>query len=320
MSLHVIVGAGPIGSSTALLLASTGHDVRIVTRSGSGPEHPRIKRISANATNSILLGRIATDAEVLYNCACPPYTRWSFDWPPLAASLLATAETTGSVLVTMSNLYGYGPVDHPMTEFDPLAATYKKGIVRSRVWNDALVAHKEGRVRATEARASDFFGPGLTNSSPLGRVMPQLLKEKALKVFGNPDALHSWTYVPDVAKTLVLLGTDKRAWGRPWHVPTNPPLTQRQLIEAMAQAAGLQVPEISSIPKWSLRVAGLFSSIVRELDEVAYQFEEDFILDSSSITATFGLTPTPMGEALDTSLAWWRKGVCDDYVQPILHK
>jgi len=37
MSLHVIVGAGPVGSATATLLATRGETVRLVTRSGSGP-------------------------------------------------------------------------------------------------------------------------------------------------------------------------------------------------------------------------------------------------------------------------------------------
>ncbi|GEL18936.1 2-dehydropantoate 2-reductase N-terminal domain-containing protein [Pseudonocardia asaccharolytica] len=38
MSLHVIVGAGAIGGTTARLLHDEGHDVRVITRSGSGPE------------------------------------------------------------------------------------------------------------------------------------------------------------------------------------------------------------------------------------------------------------------------------------------
>lgn len=307
MSLHVVVGAGPVGSATALLLAVSGYDVRIVTRSGGGPEHPRIKRVSADATDHVSLGKIAADAAALYNCASPPYTKWVSDWPPLAASLLSAAKTSGAVLVTMSNLYGYGPVDHPMTEADPLLARSSKGLVRARVWNDALAAHHAGDIQVTEARASDFFGPGLTMASPLGRAMPRLLAGKAVQVDGNPDASHSWTYVPDVAKTLVVLGTDKQAWGRPWHVPTNPPLSQRQLIMAVAEKAGLPTPRVNGISKWTMRVAGLFSPLARELDEIAYQFEQDFIMDSSAFVTTFGIEPTPMGEALVATLDWWQQ-------------
>jgi 2-polyprenyl-6-methoxyphenol hydroxylase-like FAD-dependent oxidoreductase len=38
MSLHVVVGTGPVGSATAQLLAGSGDQVRVITRSGSGPE------------------------------------------------------------------------------------------------------------------------------------------------------------------------------------------------------------------------------------------------------------------------------------------
>jgi nucleoside-diphosphate-sugar epimerase len=122
----------------------------------------------------------------------------------------------GAVLVTVNNLYAYGPLDHPMIERDPFAPAGIKGQVRAKMWADALVAHRSGRVRVTEARASDYFGPGLTTTSHMGsRVIPRLLAKKSIRVLGSPDVPHSWTYVPDVARTLVVLATDARAWGGP---------------------------------------------------------------------------------------------------------
>ncbi len=173
MGLYVIVGTGPVGAGTALRLAEAGHEVRTVTRSGRGPSHPHIERIAADAVRSDTLAALATEADAIYNCANPPYHRWAAEWPPLAAAILDAAERTGAVLVTTSNLYGYGPVDHPITEDDPLAATFTNGYVRAQMWNDAIAAHRDGRVRVTEARASDFFGPGLTDTSQLGRVIPR---------------------------------------------------------------------------------------------------------------------------------------------------
>ncbi len=124
---HVVVGAGPVGTGTALELAAAGHDVTVVTRSGSGPVHERIARVRADAADAGALATIAEGAAALYNCANPPYDKWPALWPPIAAALLATAERTGAVLVTMSNLYGYGPVDGVMTESTPLAASFPKG-------------------------------------------------------------------------------------------------------------------------------------------------------------------------------------------------
>jgi nucleoside-diphosphate-sugar epimerase len=209
------------------------------------------------------------------------------------------------VLVTISNLYGYGPVDHPMTERDELAATGRKGRVRAQMWEEAKAAYDAGQVRVSEARASDFFGPG-ERSSHFGRMIPSVLAGKTVRVIGDPDAPHSWTYVPDVARTLVTLARDERAWGRAWHVPTNPPLSQREAATALAAVAGLPAPQVRGVPAWTLRVAGVASPMIRELREVAYQFEGLFVLDSSTATQTFGLEPTPMREALGATLMSWR--------------
>jgi len=107
MATHVIVGAGPVGSSAAAHLADAGHRVRIVTRRGSGPVRPGVELVAADATDAARLTEVAQGAAALYNCANPPkYTTWPRDWPPLHAALLTAAERTGAVLVTMSNLYG----------------------------------------------------------------------------------------------------------------------------------------------------------------------------------------------------------------------
>jgi nucleoside-diphosphate-sugar epimerase len=299
---HVIVGSGSVGTATALELAERGHEVTVVTRSGSGPEHPGIRRIAADAADPEALTALSRGASALYNCANPPYHRWPELWPPLAASLLSAAERSGAVLVTMSNLYGYGPVDHPMTERDPLAATGCKGRVRAGMWAGTLAASGAGLVRMTEARASDFFGPGVVGTSHFGRNMERLLAGRPVSVLGDPDALHSWTFVPDVGRTLAVLGTDNRAWGRAWHVPTGPPTSQREMAGRFCALARLPAPTMRSIPWAVVSTAGLFSSEMRELKETRYQFDRGFVLDSSAFTRTFGMEPTPLDQALSTTL------------------
>ena len=161
----LVVGAGVIGSRVAGMLAERGDRVSVVSRRGSGPAGPG-HPVAADAADAGAMARLAEGAAVIYNCVNPPYHRWPADWPPIAASVLAAAERSGAVLVTLSNLYGYGPrvpggydEAHPMTEATPLAATGRKGRVRARVWQDALAAHQAGRVRVAEVRAADFVGP-----------------------------------------------------------------------------------------------------------------------------------------------------------------
>jgi nucleoside-diphosphate-sugar epimerase len=307
MDRHVIVGAGAVGRHTANHLIAAGHEVRMVTRSGGGPDLVGLERVAADASDPAALTRLTDGAAALYNCANPgDYTTWATVWPPLAASLLATAEATGAVLVTMSNLYGYGPVDGPMTEATPLAATGKKGRIRAQMWTDALAAHEAGRARVTEARASDFWGPEGGNDHLGRRFMPKLLAGKRLTHIASPDVPHSWTYLPDVGRTLATLGTDERAWGKAWHVPTLPPQSYRRMAELLAAEAGAPAPKISTLPRWLQRGLGVAVPLLRELEEVHHQFAEPFVLDSSATTETFGVEPTPLDEALAETVTWWR--------------
>jgi nucleoside-diphosphate-sugar epimerase len=306
MTLHVIIGAGPVGSLTASLLAQSGCDVRLVTRRGGGPDDPRIERVQADAANPDLLLPLVSGAAVLYDAACPPYHRWVSDWPPLAASLLSTAQSSGAVLVTVSNLYGYAPGDHPMQESDPLVATTSKGSVRALIWRDALAAHQEGRVRATELRSSDYFGPHVVLSELGERIIPRLLAGKSVHVIGSADTAHSWTYISDVARTLIVLGSDERAWGQPWHAPTNPPLSQREIIAALCTTAGVPVVPVRTIPSLATMALGVFAPTIRELREIRYQFDTPFVIDSSAAQRTFGVVPTPIRTALEETISWYR--------------
>ena len=305
MSKHVVVGAGAVGRGVARVLSGDGHEVVIVSGSGRAPKSPRVRAVAADATDGTALGKLAAGADAIYNCANPSkYNRWASEWPPLAASLLHAAELSGAGLVTMSNLYVYGEVAGPIRPTDPLAATGEKGRIRKQMWEDALAAHRAGRLRATEARASDFIGPDSGAVSHLGgRVIPRLLAGKSVRVLGSADAVHSWTYVPDVSRTLATLGTDDRSWGRAWHVPSNTPLTQRQAIASMALAAGVAMPRVGSLSRPILRVVGVVAPVVRELAEVLHQFERPFVIDATETTATFGIEATPWADVVTATLA-----------------
>jgi len=297
MSKHIVVGAGPIGTATALLLAEGGDEVVMVTRSGSGPTHPAITRTAADASSSASMTELATGAVAIYNCANPAYHRWPTDWPPIAQALLAAAEHSNAVLVTVSNLYGYGPVSGAMTEDRPLAAKGPKGLTRAQMWRHALAAHDADRVRATEVRGSDYVGPRVQGH--LGdRVVPRLLAGRDVTVIKNADTLHTWTATNDVARLLVTVAIDERAWGRPWHVPSNPPRTQREAVGDLCRVAGVEPVKVKEYPGMLIRGMGLFNPMMRELAEVAYQFEDPFVLDSTAAQRTFGLAPTPWDDML----------------------
>jgi nucleoside-diphosphate-sugar epimerase len=302
MALHVIVGKGPVGTTTAEVLAAEGHEVRVLSRSG-GRSTDTVEHRQVDAVDAAALAEAARGAVALYNAVNPAYTRWATDWPPVAAALLTAAERTGAVLVTMSNLYVYGRPAGPMTPDSPLAATDTKGRVRARMWREALAAHEAGRVRVAEARAADFVGPQVPGAhSHLMRQLPALRAGRRAWVVGDPDVPRGWSYLPDVAATLATLGTDERALGRAWHVPSTV-RSQRQALTELGTAAGASSVRVSGIPWPVLRAVGAVVPFARELVDVRHQFDQPYVIDAQATEATFGLTATPWDDVLDACVA-----------------
>ncbi|MBK7722816.1 MAG: NAD(P)H-binding protein [Austwickia sp.] len=307
MAQHLVIGAGGIGRATARSLVARGHTVRMGTRHGTDPGIDGVTAIALNAADVEALSPAATGADSIVNAVNPAsYTTWERDWPPMARAILAAAEHTGATLVTVSNLYGYGPVSSPMTESTPLRPHGIKGRVRAEMWRAAREAHEAGRIRATELRASDYFGPGARKRMSFVQdfiIRPTLAGRRTLRVpMGNPDVAHSWTYLPDIGELAATLATDERAWGHPWHVPTAPPRTMTEVATEVAEATGVPVPSVRVIPPLVMAWARVVP-LIRALDETRHQFEHPFLLDATAATDTFGLIATPWEAALDQTLA-----------------
>ncbi len=292
--MHVVVGSGPIGSNVARILAEQGEQVRMVTRSGSGPDHALIERVAADASDARRLTELTRGAEVLYNCANPKYTEWADKWFPMNDAMIAAAKAAGAVYAITGNLYGYGPQPGGrMTEDTPLAATGRKGRIRIKMWQDALASG----VRTVEARASDYVGAGAV-STISAVLLPAINSGRAAWAPGDVDAPHTFTYTGDMARTLVTLARDERAHGKAWHVPSGPPVSMRELASRYCTVAGVPQVKVHSLPRFVMRTAGLAVPIARELAEMDYQFYAPFVMDSTRTQQTFGLTPTDLDVAL----------------------
>ncbi len=290
MSNHVVVGSGPIGSSIARLLAERGEHVRVVTRSGGGPSHPLIELVAADASDARRLTELTAGAETLYNCVNPPYTEWTKLWYPINDAMIAAAKAAGAVYVITGNLYVYGPQPGGhMTENSPLAAVGRKGQVRIKMWRDALASG----VRTVEVRGSDYLGAGAVGVFSTV-ILPAINAGRAAWAPGDPDLPHSFTYTGDMARTMIQLAGDERAWGKAWHAPTAPAITIRELADRFCDLTGQPHLTIHKMPRFVMRTAGLVQPMARELAEMDYQFYAPFHLDSSLTERTFGLQPTPI--------------------------
>jgi len=305
--LDVVFGAtGAIGSCVVTQLVHAGREVRAVSRGGQAPDGAQ--GVAADASDPAQAARVAAGASVIYHCASPPYTQWPELFPPLTHSILDAAESTGAKLVFADNLYAYGPVDGPLREDLPAIASGRKGRTRVEMAAELLAAHRNGQARVVVGRASDYYGPHGTGSTAGETVFGRILAGKKPQWPGRLDQPHTFHYLPDIARGLVVLADRKEADGQIWHLPAARPLTAQQLFDMIATAVGQPVPVHASIASPALlAVAGIFSPLLREMRETTYQFRAPFVIDASKFEVAFGrLEPTPHGDAIRQTVAWYR--------------
>jgi nucleoside-diphosphate-sugar epimerase len=306
--LHVVLGTGAVGQRTAQALFAAGKRVRVTNRSGERseflPAEAEVVRL-ADASDADQVARVLEGASVAYQCLNPQYTKWAELFPPLQAGVLSAVKKTGVRLVVMENLYGLGRVTGPMNEDTPPKPNSRKGEVRAEMTRKLLEAMDAGEAQITIGRASDYYGPGASNSA-IGIAFEPLVAGKKVALVGSVDVPHSIAYIEDIGVGLAALGTHDEAFGRTWMLPHAPAQTLRESLAPAFEAAGL--PEkIGAMSNLTLRIGGLFIPDAREVVEMLYEFTEQFVVDSSRIEKAFGLKATPIPEGMRRTVAWWKR-------------
>jgi nucleoside-diphosphate-sugar epimerase len=279
--------------------------VRLVTRSGQGPLIGGVERALADASNREQAVSAAEGAGVVYHAVGADYGHWAKQLPPIMLGLIDAAASTGARLVYADNLYAYGPVDRPLTEDLPASATGPNGRLRAKLAETLLAAHRSGRLQATIGRSSDFFGPHVRLSTVGERVFGAILRRKPAQILGAPAQPHTYTFVGDFARALVILGERDEAAGEIWHVPSAPTVTTREFIDQIAQQIG-QPPSVQILPSRVIRALGLVNPTMRALAEQLYQSERSFIVDHGKFARAFDTETTPHREAIQRTLDWYR--------------
>ena len=304
--LHVVFGTGPLGRAVIRELVAQGKRVRVVNRSGKMSDTPTgVEIVAGDATDPANVRKLSKDATVVYHCAQPGYTHWPKDFPPITNGIIEGLSGTETKLVFGDNLYMYGPVNGPITENLPYRATGHKGRTRTLMANAVLEAHRSGRIRATIGRGSNFYGPYVTDSTVGEIVFGAALAGKAVTALGNPDLPHTYTFIDDFGKALVTLGAHDEALGQAWHVPNIGTTTTRTFIGLVSQEISKPV-KISKVARPMVMLAGLFNANIRETQEMLYEFEEPYIVDSSKFEKAFGKHATPYEEGIRKTIAWYQ--------------
>jgi nucleoside-diphosphate-sugar epimerase len=306
--LHVVFGTGPLGLAVMRELRRRGRHVRMINRSSRVrfAKDAQTEVGGADAADPAQTREVCEGAAVVYHCVGLPYPRWP-EFPAIAAGIIEGAAAAGAKLVYGDNLYMYGAVEGAMTEDLAYAATTRKGRIRATIARSMMDAHLARKLRVTIGRGSDFFGPFATDAAMMGsRVFGRALGGKSAQIVGHPDRLHTFTFIDDFGQALVALGEHEEALGKAWHVPSPPAITARQFVEAVHRALGKPV-KLSRVPRLAIMLAGAFDPNARELKEMLYQFERDFVMDSSRFEKAFGVHATALDQAIGATLDWYRR-------------
>lgn len=300
--MQTILGSGgAIGVELAKALPEYTNKIRLVSRKPV-KVNPTDEVLAADVLNHEELQEAVKGSEIVYVTVGFQYNYkvWKQNWPVFIANLIEACKTSKCKLVFFDNIYMYDK-DHlnGMTEETPVNPPSKKGTVRAEIANMIMSEVKAGNLTALIARSADFYGPNIQNSSMLTElILKPFSKGEKANWMGKTNCKHSFTYTPDAGKATALLGNTESAYNQVWHLPTagNPP-TGKQWIEMCAKAFGVPA-KFRTAPAFAVKIMGLFNAVLREMPEMLYQYDRDYVFNSDKFEKTFDFKPTPYLEGI----------------------
>ena len=301
--MNTILGAnGTIAKELSRALAALSPAIRQVSRNPR-KVNPTDETVVADLLDARATANAVSGSDVVYLVAGLKYDTsvWQEQWPRVMRNVIDACIQHGARLVFFDNVYAYGRVDGLMTEATPFNPTSKKGEVRAKIATMLLDEMRRGNLQAMIVRAADFYGPKAANSFLHATVFARLQAGKSPQWIGNPHAVHTFTYTPDAGRALAVLGRSSEAYGQTWHLPTTKePLTGADFARLACDVANKPY-KLQVAPPWILQLMGIFMPVLRENDEMMYQFEHDYRFDSSKIESAFGLHGTPYRQGISES-------------------
>lgn len=301
--MQTILGSsGIIGIELAKALPKFTDRVRLVARNPQ-KVNDSDELVKADVLDYGQLEKAIAGSEVVYITVGFEYSAkvWQESWPKFIKNVIEICKKEDCKLVFFDNVYMYDE-NHigKMTESTPINPPSKKGKVRAEIANMILEAVKNDGLKALIARSADFYGPGIPqNNSLLNEIVfKPLSKGKKANWLCSPEYKHSFTYTVDAGKATALLGNTDTAYGQVWHLPTAAnPLTGMEIVQIAASKFGV-APKIQNAPRFLVKIMGLFMPIMKESVEMLYQYDRDYLFDSTKFEKEFGTMPISYEEGI----------------------
>jgi len=294
MKIHTILGAGgTTANELTKVLLQNGQKIRLVSKHRIATKTKDIswKRGDLMKYHDVL--EAVKGSAIVYICNEVGYSKadWKSKWPVVMTSVIDACKQTQARVIFVDDPYMYGKVCGKITEETPYNPCSFKGEVQAEIALQFMNEIKAGNLRGAIARAPGFYGTDSMQSILDAMVLNRFSKKLSAKWFGDIGLLHNFGYMPDIAKSIYLLGKHTEGDGQIWHTPTAAPMTGVKFIETAAKIYKT-APAYIRVNKWMLRVIALFHQAAACQVELFYCWEHDYNFVSSKFEKFFELEPT----------------------------
>ncbi len=302
----LVLGAtGGAGGEIAQALRRRGWTVRGLVRDVARPGlDPSIAWVAGDAMQGESVMRAAQGAQVLVHAVNPPgYRDWDKLVLPMIDHSIAAARRHGARVVLPGTVYNYGPDALPqLREDSPQHPLTRKGAIRVELERRLQAAADQG-VRSLILRCGDFFGPRAGNNWFTTLVKPG----RAPRSIGYPgprELPHAWAYLPDVGETVARLlerepqleAFERFHFNGHW-------VDGNTMIDAVRHASGNPRLAAYAFPWFVTALAAPFVTVMREVREMRYLWQQPLQLDNRKLVDLLGAEPhTALDQAVHATL------------------
>ena len=294
-----------IGRALVRRLLARGDQVTILHRGEGTPFGSQVEEIRCdrNDTAAIALAVSSQPFDFVFDNV--------YDWQrgTTAEQVEAAAKACPDTLkryVFTSSVAAHGEgLDHD--EDDPLAPPdHPEAYVSNKAETERMLfrLHLESGLPAVTLRPPYIYGP----ENPFYReafFWDRLLADRPVLLPGDGSRLMQFVLADDLARAALLAADTDPAVGRGYNIAHERPITQRQLVEALAQAAGKTVRLVPVARERLIELGG-------QVFEPPFYFGQYF--DMPAITQRtgrakrgLGFQPTPFDEALAATFRWYQQ-------------
>lgn len=304
-----IIGAGgSIANCLVPLIVEKKEPLRLLSRSGYTTDAADCRKVNVEDLKELSFAVKNSKVVILLVGIDYSTVQWQAKWPKIMDNCITACIENNVPFIFFDNVYMYGQVEGIMTESTPFNPCSKKGEIRATIASHLIQQIKKNNIRASIARAADFYGPHCEEKSFFHQlVLKNLRANKKAQWMVNAKVPHSFSYTLDLAKGLYLLAHDENTLNQTWHMPTaSPALTGEQLIAIAAKLMGTNT-SYTNLSKWMIKTFGMFNKVVGESIEMLYQYEHPYHFSSEKFEKYFNFIPTSYEQGLKDTIDFYQK-------------